>query len=977
MQWLRRRRLLPAISGALIIIYGIVGFWAVPYFARNAIVAYVEKDLHRHVSIGTLKFNPFTLTARVNAFALAEADHSPLASFSALTVNAELSSLIHGAYTFKELRLDQPNLHLIVNADGSLNLAQLQPPSARDPVAQKSQVPHIRIGSLQISRGQVHLEDRSRPKPFARTLQPIEFTLTDFRTELKFENAYRFVAATDSNERLEWAGEFSVQPFGSTGKFTVSALKATTIAGYLQDKLPFDLQSGLLDMQGRYELAFREQLSLKIQLPVVRAREVAIAPASAGAIDGATPDGAIQVPWITVPELTIAETSLSFAERALTIGKVHMGDAHIQVWREADGTLNLTRLAPKKPEAPAPATNKPTAATPPWIFGVDSVAIERANIYVEDRSVTPTAKLVLAPFNVMLNGYSSKPNSQFNLGADITVNEHAHLSVKGPVGVEPTMAELKISLRDFDLAPLQGYVATNTDMTVVAGHVSAQTNLRYAMEPARGQPQLKFSGDVEIDDLLTKDTTLQEDFIKWQSLKITGIDFQQNGKQPALDHLNIARIQAKQPYGRVIVGSDSTLNVAHVLTPQKRTAAISPDPATVESSRVKPAAAKATRPLPIRIRSVVVENGATSFADYSVKPAFAAEIGELQGFIDGLSSAPDSRAQVQLSGNVDRYAPVSITGDANPLAGDAYSDIALRFHNIELTLFNPYSGKFAGYNITKGKLSTEMHYKIENRKLDATHHIVLDQLEFGAATDSKEALSLPLKLAVALLKDRHGVIDLDLPVNGSLDDPGFRVGPIVWQVLKNTLEKIVAAPFKLLGSLFGGGEELAFVDFAPGSAAPTRQESDKLGKLKLAMAERPQLKLDIPLHVIAATDTGAVAHATLEQAMVPLINAKTDRLAALATVYAKEFGKPPAYPDATDKKVGAAISRTRYLAEALLEKFVPTSAQLDELARQRGAAVRDLLLSGGEIAPDRVFLSNRASAATRKNDLVRMELKLE
>ena len=209
-----------------------------------------------------------------------------------------------------------------------------------------------------------------------------------------------------------------------------------------------------------------------------------------------------------------------------------------------------------------------------------------------------------------------------------------------------------------------------------------------------------------------------------------------------------------------------------------------------------------------------ITDGSTNFADFSVQPNFAAGILALNGTVTGLSSDPNSRAEVKLAGNVDRFAPVDISGRVNLLSAAVFTDITMNFRNMELTAFNPYSGKYAGYNISKGKLTTELRYKIENRKLDAQHHIVLDQLEFGAATESKDAVPLPVRLAASLLKDRNGVIDLNLPVTGSLDDPQFRVGPIIWQAFVGLLTKIVTAPFALLGSLFGSGEELAYVDFS-------------------------------------------------------------------------------------------------------------------------------------------------------------------
>src|SRR6202035_2380110 len=224
----------------------------------------------------------------------------------------------------------------------------------------------------------------------------------------------------------------------------------------------------------------------------------------------------------------------------------------------------------------------------------------------------------------------------------------------------------------------------------------------------------------------------------------------------------------------------------------------------------------AAAPMPMAIRKIVFHAGQANFSDLSVQPNFSTGIQSIEGSVIGLSSKANSRAKVDIHGAVDAFSPVDITGEANFLSAALYTDLKMNFRNMELSVFNPYSGKFAGYNITKGKLTTEMHYKVQDRKLDAQHHIIIEQLEFGDKTESKDAVSLPIKLAVALLKDRNGVITLDLPVTGTLDDPTFRLGPIIWKVFVNIVEKAVTAPFALLGSLFGGGPDIQFIDFQPG-----------------------------------------------------------------------------------------------------------------------------------------------------------------
>ncbi len=389
-----------------------------------------------------------------------------------------------------------------------------------------------------------------------------------------------------------------------------------------------------------------------------------------------------------------------------------------------------------------------------------------------------------------------------------------------------------------------------------------------------------------------------------------------------------------------------------------------------------------------------------NFSDLSISPNFAAGIQDLHGTVHGLSSQPDTRAKVDLHGEVDPFAPVAITGEVNLLSPALYTDIALSFRNIELSIFNPYSGKFAGYAISKGKLTTDLHYKVDGRKLNATHHVLIDQLEFGEKTDSKDAVSLPVKLAVALLKDRNGLIDLDLPVDGSLDDPNFHFAAAVWKFLGNLLVKAVTAPFALLGSLFGGGPDLQFVDFHAGAATVDAAGADKLKVIVKAMKERPQLKLEVPIAALPEIDRPALIEAQLladleaQRALQPRAPAPKSAAAAapprfdelepasqlplLTALYGKKFGHPPQFPEGLEGKPSkpeAIASKVEFLEAQLRAQIVVDDAALKNLAEQRALALQQSLLSDGTLDPARVFLV--ASDKIKSQDgLVRLELSL-
>jgi hypothetical protein len=364
--------------------------------------------------------------------------------------------------------------------------------------------------------------------------------------------------------------------------------------------------------------------------------------------------------------------------------------------------------------------------------------------------------------------------------------------------------------------------------------------------------------------------------------------------------------------------------------------------------------------------------------------------------LSNLSNQPDSITDIDLNGQViDRFSPVSIKGSMDLSGFDRQTDMRLDFRNIELPLFNPYSGRYAGYAIAKGKLSTQMSYKIDHRMLKADHHVVIDQLQWGAATESKDKAPIPVRLATALLKDKNGIINLDVPVTGSMDDPKFKVWPIIWQVVRNTLEKAAAAPFRLIGGLFAGADKAEYVDFEPGSASLPSDAGQALGALGKALAQRPELSVDIPAGPGLAGDATALADRRLDQALLaqkakPLTAAELtpdERLVRTRALYKAQFHENPAPPPPAQPVSGQtnaakvtpqqqkALELTR-LQDRLRQAFTPSPAELQALGTARARAVREALLGESGVDPTQVFVTPQDAAAAEGGH-TRLTLKLQ
>ncbi|WDS37132.1 DUF748 domain-containing protein [Pseudoxanthomonas sp.] len=962
--WTKSRWFLwaPVAALALVGLYAALGFWALPRVLRSQATDYVSQVLHKPLTLGEIRFNPFTFQLDVADIAVGDAagkDSRPLVALRRLHADFQVSSLWRRAYVFREIILDGPYAHALIRPDGSLNLAELSPPSKDD-----GPLPSLQIWSLTVTGGKVDFADWSRRVKPEKTLSPIDFTLRNFSTT-DTGSTFTFGARTTQGERFGWSGNLSLQPLASSGAFRISALQARSVYAFLEDSLPMQLSDGTLELAGRYDFtgAGPEGVQLEITLAEARANQLALRARG------------VEQDWVVLPSAALDNTRLSLGRHAVQIDAIRIDGMKAQLWREADGHLNLERLLASPPPA-ANATPAPANADSGWTVNVGRFALEGGDAVFDDRAVRPAARFQLAPLAVTVKDASLDLARPLPVEVRATLNKTTPVELQGTLVPDTLAADLQVKLGALPLQSLLGYLPRYPALTLKSGRVEAAGKLVMQPTGAPG-PDLSFKGDGAVTGLNIVERADGRDFLSWERVQISGIDY-----SAAPDALTIREIRADKASARVLVSQDGSVNLVSILSaPSETPVAKSSTPAQAE--------------MPLRIGQLTLRDATVAFADYSIDPNFSARIDKLSGRVRGLSTATDSVADIDLKGQViNQYSPVTITGGTRPFAFDKHTDIAVAFRNIDLPLFNPYSGRFAGYSIAKGKLTTELHYRIDDRKLQASHHVILDQLEWGAATDSKDKVSLPVRLATSLLKDRHGVIDLDLPVTGTLDDPKFRIGPVIWQVIKNVLTKVVMAPFSFLGSLFAGAEDAQFVDFAPGSSVLPEAAGAHLASLAEGLADRPTLRLDIPAGTVAGTDDAALAQQRLQAALAGEGDAVAldtlpadDQVKLLSKLYRQVLGHKPEPPDAEPSTDAADATRKErhqardqaeaaWLQAALLAHYAPAPADLQSLGRARADAIQDALLAGGKLDPARVFITTNKAPVVQAG-AVRLELGLE
>ncbi|MCS3506851.1 DUF748 domain-containing protein [Achromobacter sp. JUb104] len=591
-----------------------------------------------------------------------------------------------------------------------------------------------------------------------------------------------------------------------------------------------------------------------------------------------------------------------------------------------------------------------------------------------DEAQKPALDIALQSLRLTADRLAMGPGkSNFTLAAAGIQGDGA-LNLKGSFTPQPLTLSSSVDLSDLNVAPFAPYAAGSLNATVRAITLAAKGDVAFAAATGNAPMRVNWKGGVDITGVDLQDRVNKDDFLNWKRLAFASMDVSVAGDKVAA---KLGDIALEDFYGRILLNAQGRLNVMDlVAAPGQAGGSITQDtqtpgrqaPAAPVSSN-KDAKSDAGAAMPdISVNSVTLSRGRMTFTDRFVKPNYVAELSAIEGAISAVSSTNPQPANVKVTGRVYTTAPLSISGIVQPFAKYLTLDLKASAKGVDLPRFNTYSAKYVGYPIKRGKLSVDLEYKIKNRALQASNHVVLNQLTFGDKTNSPDATKLPVLLAVALLKDSRGNIDINLPVSGSLDDPEFSVGGIVVRVLLNLVVKAVTSPFSLLASAFGGGEELSYVEFAPGSAVLTEDSIQRIDTLTKALTERPALKMDISGRADPKTDMEGLRQAWVDAQIRAAKAADTAPRGkkpnpAGVQVSAAERAKylEDVYDD-TDIKdkprnfVGMAKSVPAEQMESMLRGVAPVGdEQLRQLADARAQAVYEKLQAQEGLA-DRVFI---------------------
>lgn len=899
-------------------------------------------------------------TVALKAVSLTQGGNTPLLSFPGLTVDIASADIPHKKIVLRRVTLDHPELHLRREKGGGFNLAAVIPNTPEDKGASPAEKTplSLEVGEIRLSGGVVHFADDTLPQPFQGRVQDLDLTLKNFATEPGKPASVDASFATDAGETIKNSGQLTLTPFSAEGTAQIGRLDLKRYAPYYAGLVRFDVEEGALDVSARYRLGGGGDSGLQVALSELACKLDRLRLRPHGEKDE----------FLKIGTLSLGGGELDLGRRSLTVDVLTTENGSVMATRGVDGRINLANLTvPSGRSKPAAATK----STAPWQFALKKLSVDGYAAKFQSTTAGKAATLSADAIKIRAENLSTQKNSKAKVDLEAGLGKSGHLLAKGDASMNPLDVNLKVDVKGLALVPLQPYFAEKINVTVTDGTVLAKGDLQLGAAPG-GPFKVGFVGDARVERFATIDKATAEDFLKWKSLRFRHVNA---ATQPALQ-ISIAEVALADFYSRLVVNPDGTFNLQEVLVNEEKAAEAPAKTASPDGETKAGSATSTTPPAPaagkprITIARMSLRGGQVNFHDHFIRPNYSADLTGLGGSVTDLSSDPNVLADVALKGRVNNQGQLDINGKINPLAGNLFLDVLAKLTDFELSPLTPYAEKYAGYGIVKGKLSFDVKYHVENRKLSAENHLFLNRLTFGDRVESPTATKLPVLLAVALLKDRSDNIDVNLPISGSLDDPQFSMGGIIVKAIINLIVKAVTAPFTLIANLFAGGQELSHLEFDYGSAALPPDAESKLKSLAKALYDRPGVKLDIagradPVNDAEGLKRQALEHKVKAQKLKDLIK-EGESVASVeeVTITPDEYPKylAAAYgqekiPNKPRYFIGLAKKLPVGDMEALMLANIKVSDEdLRELANRRALGTKDYLVKAGPVESERIYI---------------------
>jgi hypothetical protein len=825
----------------------------------------MQQEFDAELRVEKIEINPFVLSLRINGLELDNPDGEPTVRIQEIFTNFQLSSLFRLALTFDEIRLSSPELFITRDKSGNIDFAYLIP-STDGQVEENAATADEESGLLQALVFDFTIEDwfitwsDQLPVEALKTrIGPINIGIKELNTLLNRAGKQTVVIVTENTGTLSWTGDLQLNPLRSSGHASLEESRFPLASAYFRHQTGLEIVDGSGDLELDYEVTTTDAGQIRASVGNFNLTFTDIVINSFADGTGFDFSGKNQQ-ILKLPRVQITDGQFNWPEQTISLGSISVDKPQVDLSRDEKGVFNLEPRPTEAGDQVATAAASETTASnsgqsnseDQWQLSVGKLAINDLALDLLDQSVSPEAKLGVTHFNLSISDISNLPGKRFPTNLNLQALSGGKLSLKGEISVLPEPRfDFDVILDAVQLAGVHPYIKQQANLNMDSGAINLSGHIGGSVE----EPLL-FNGDLEIVDLIIAESIKQERLASWKSFRAEKIALSLAKRQ-----LDISRLYFDQLYGDILINKDSSLNIEKVKKTDAGTTASKP-------SKVKAEAGKGDSEsnLKVRIGDIVLTNASADFQDLSLPLPFAVKINALNGKMTTISTESKEPSAVSFEGKVDEFGFARISGTVTPLDPADNTDLLVSFENISVPKFTPYSIPFAGREVASGKLDLKLGYEVKGGQLAGENSIVLRDFELGKEVPHPDAMNLPLGLAVALLKDVNGKIDIDLPVRGNINDPDFNYGGVILGALGDLLVKIVLSPFTALGSLLGiEASELESVKFLDGRSDLTPPEMEKTGKLAEALSLRPELQLTIAGVSDAEADGLALRTAELER----------------------------------------------------------------------------------------------------------------
>ena len=924
------------------------------------------------------------LSLRIQQFEMRDTDGVRLAAFDDFYVNFQLSSLFRWALTFREIRLDNSYVFYerfdVVESRISRMMADAaknRPPQVdKGEDSAEAGLPRLLIHELALNGGAAEIRDNVPATPVVMNLGPININIKKLNTLPDQYGKQTVVIDLPDDARLQWQGNLSLTPLDSQGQMTLKNANMDIVAAYLKAMLPLESLQARLSSQLNYHVRLNDngELALDVDNLNVALDDVAI--------NGLSPN----TEFFALKQLALEGGKLRYPEQTVEFSRLSISEPKAVIWRKQDGTLSVNDLVPAseaqastsaEPQEVDSETDVPKDDQParPWQIALNELFLTQGALDFTDNSTRPAVQIGIQDLSVKANTISNQPGGKIPFTVAANLVQGGELGLDGSVALLPDFSfSAKAKTRGIPLSVSQPYVQQYTRIQVNQGVLNSDLSINMLASQS-----LAIAGGLQISGLEIKDGIESKRLLAWKNLAIAQLDL-----DLAANTLVLSPLEFEELFGRIIIHQDKSTNLTGLIVEQDNKPSQQEAPSTEGKFDVV-------------IGGVSVKQSGMDFSDLSLPLPFATRIEDLNGSISTIATNSSQPANIKLEGQVDDYGLARINGAIDLLDPLHRTGIAVEFRNLLMSDLSPYTIEFAGRKIADGKLDLDLNYEISKSQLQATNKVLISDLELGAKVEAPNAADLPLGLAVALLKDSNGKIDINLPIEGNVDDPTFRIGGIIWKAFAGLIVKAVTSPFRLLGGLIGvDSDDLGKFQFLAGRADLTPPELEKVGHIKRALEQRPNLNVEIKGAVAHEIDRPALKYNALRSTLIaglsesaatelgdvdildqrlfkPLTSLFKERFpdTSLKTIRAQH--KNPPADDPEGKPVFDQLAYAADLRDRLLATTDIGEAELTALAHARAQSIKEAFLADGFDA-SRVIVAEPITVKAEAEQWVKFEL---